>query len=121
MSETGPKLADHQKRQQNRLGSFQKSHCLRHPFAQIDVSWICCKQRLTVERYLNRGGDSGITEYELGEDFIWVRFNGPVKYRYGRFRPGRNHVERMKACAIAGRGLGTYISQNVRDQYEGKE
>ena len=36
--ESGPKLADYDKRQENRLGFFQKRHGFRHPFAEIDVS-----------------------------------------------------------------------------------
>ena len=76
---------------------------------------------MNLERYLNRAGDSGVTEYELGPDFIRVRFLGGVTYRYGKIRPGQDHVERMKAYAVAGRGLGTYISKNVRDLYESKE
>jgi hypothetical protein len=78
-------------------------------------------RRPTLERYLNRSGDSGVTDYELGTDFIRVRFRGGVTYRYGRVSPGQHHVDRMKACAVAGRGLGTYISQNVRNLYETKE
>lgn len=74
-----------------------------------------------MEPYLNLSGESGVTGYELGADFIRVRFQGGVTYRYGQTRPGPHHVARMKACAVAGRGLGTYISQNVRDLYESKE
>ena len=74
-----------------------------------------------MERYLNLSGGSGVTDYELGADFIRVRFRGGVTYRYGRVRPGQHHVDRMKAYAVAGRGLGTYISQNVRNLYESKE
>jgi hypothetical protein len=70
-----------------------------------------------MERYRNLRRDSGVTDYELGRDFIRVRFRGGVTYRYGHVRPGRHHVDRMKALAVAGEGLGTYISQHVRDQY----
>lgn len=72
-------------------------------------------------RYLNRSGDSGVTHYELGEEFIRVRFRGGVTYTYSNVIPGPQDVEQMKACAIAGQGLGTYISQNVGDRYESKE
>jgi hypothetical protein len=74
-----------------------------------------------MERYRNLRGDSGVTDYEVGRDFIRVRFRGGVTYRYGHARPGRHHIDRMKALAAAGQGLGTYISQHVRDQYERKE
>ena len=74
-----------------------------------------------MERYRNLSGDSGVTDYEIGRDFIRIRFRGGLTYRYGHVRPGQHHVDRMKALAIAGQGLGTYISQNVRDQYESTE
>lgn len=74
-----------------------------------------------MERYLNLSGDSGIAGYELGDDFILVQFKGGATYRYGSVKPGQYHVDRMKAHAIAGRGLATYISQNVGDLYESKE
>jgi hypothetical protein len=74
-----------------------------------------------VERYLNLSGDSGVTSYQLGPDFILVRFSAGGTYRYGPVRPGPDHVAEMKARAIAGRGLATYISRHVRDQYERTE
>jgi hypothetical protein len=78
-------------------------------------------RRPTLKRYLNLSGDSGILGYEFGDDFILVEFKSGATYRYGSVRPGQYHVDRMKARAIAGRGLATYISQNVGDLYEGKE
>ena len=74
-----------------------------------------------MERYLNRNGDSGVTDYELGAGFIRVRFRGGATYRYGHIRPGQHDVDQMKGLAVAGRGLGTYISQHVRERYESKE
>jgi hypothetical protein len=69
-----------------------------------------------MRRYLNLAGNSGVTHYEIGADFIRVRFRGEQPpYRYSHARAGQDHVERMKALAVAGRGLGTYISQNVHD------
>jgi hypothetical protein len=69
----------------------------------------------------NLTGDSGVTDYELGADSIRVRFRGGSTYLYSSIRPGQHHVDQMKRRAIAGRGLGTYISQHVREQYERKE
>jgi len=72
-----------------------------------------------MRRYLNLSGSSGVTYYEIGADFIRVKFRGdqPV-YRYSHAGAGKDHVERMKTLAVAGRGLGTYISQNVHDAYD---
>jgi hypothetical protein len=69
-----------------------------------------------MQRYLNLSGDSGVTRYEIGDDYILVKFrNNDRPYRYSYARAGKKHVDRMKALAIAGRMLGTYISQNVHD------
>jgi hypothetical protein len=73
------------------------------------------------QRYQNLQGDSGITYFASGPDWIAVQFKGPVVYVYDGTRPGKTHVEQMKALAIAGRGLGTYISQNVGANYARKQ
>ena len=35
-----------------------------------------------MERYVNQQGDSGVTHYEIGADFIRVQFGGPAIYVY---------------------------------------
>ena len=72
------------------------------------------------ERYGNLSGDSGVTHYVIGSDFIAVQFRGGTVYVYDWSSPGRSHVEQMTARAIAGRGLGTYISQHVKQAYSHK-
>jgi hypothetical protein len=74
-----------------------------------------------VEHYLNLNGDSGVTRYAIGRDFIRVQFRDPTIYVYDYVRPGKHHVDRMKELAVSGRGLGTYISQNVGKAYARKE
>jgi hypothetical protein len=71
-------------------------------------------------RYRNLDGDSGVTDYEAGPDFIVVRFRNGQDYLYDHRRPGRHAVEMMKRRAEAGRGLSTYISQHVRERYAKK-
>ena len=73
------------------------------------------------ERYRNLCGDSGVTYYAIGPDFIAVQFQDPTVYVYDHTRPGRAHVEQMKTCADGGRGLGTYISQHVRKAFSRKQ
>jgi hypothetical protein len=46
-----------------------------------------------MERYLNLNGDSGITRYEVGTDFIRIRFREGIAYRYSYLRPGKYHVD----------------------------
>jgi hypothetical protein len=71
-----------------------------------------------VQRYWNLSGDSGVTAYEIGGDYILIEFRTGRVYRYSHAMAGQNHVEHMKELAVAGRGLSTYISQHVRDHYD---
>jgi hypothetical protein len=73
------------------------------------------------EPYRNLAGDSGVTAYAIGSDFIAVQWKPPAVYVYDDVRPGREHVETMKALAESGRGLGTYISQHVGKAYARKQ
>ena len=68
--------------------------------------------------YRNRNGNSGVAAYSLLDDGIIVRFADGVTYRYGLTQPGRHHIGQMKSLALAGRGLGGYITRYVRDKYE---
>ena len=72
---------------------------------------------MTPVRYGNLSGDSGVTHYAIGADFVAVQFGTPTVYVYDYDQPGRITVEQMKSFALAGRGLGTYISQHVRKAY----
>lgn len=73
-----------------------------------------------MEPYKNLAGNSGVSAYEAGINFITVAFvNGDV-YRYDYNSPGPDATEDMKGLAQAGRGLSTYISQFVRDNYAQK-
>ncbi|HAY35009.1 MAG TPA: hypothetical protein DCY06_12835 [Bacteroidetes bacterium] len=72
-------------------------------------------------RYKNLSGSSGITAYIKGRDYIKVRFIDGTVYTYNYHNPGREHVEKMKKLVEAGRGLSTYISVNVKGNYEQKE
>ncbi len=72
-----------------------------------------------MKRYKNRSGKSGVFLYEIGKDYILVRFVGSaVVYRYSYKRPGKKDVEMMKKLAEEGEGLSTYISQFVREEFE---
>jgi hypothetical protein len=73
------------------------------------------------ERYRNLKGDSGVTYYAIGPDFIAVQFQDPTVYIYDDSRPGHVHVEKMKALAVRGHGLGSYISQHVRKAFVRKQ
>ena len=73
-----------------------------------------------MERYGNRTGKSGVIGFELVDDAIEIEFVGGERYRYGERAPGRAHVANMRRRARMGRGLATYISRFVGDNYEEK-
>lgn len=66
-----------------------------------------------MQRYKNLSGNSGVREYEIGNDFIKVKFHGKTNvYKYSNIITGSHHIECMKRLAIAGIGLCTYITTN---------
>ena len=71
-------------------------------------------------RYRNLSRRSGVVAFETTDDSIILTFVNGERYAYSARRPGRAAVDHMKALALAGRGLGTYVSQRVRDNYERK-
>lgn len=71
-----------------------------------------------MQKYENTSGDSGVSHYEVGENYILVRFVRGGIYKYSYAATGNGHVERMKKLAVSGKGLATYINQYVRDKYE---
>ena len=66
-----------------------------------------------MERYKDKHGNSGVTHYSTGEDFIAIKFkNKSGEYIYDYETNGKEHIEAMKKLAREGRGLSTYISQH---------
>lgn len=73
-----------------------------------------------MERYANRGGNSGVRGYNIGEDYIDVMFSTGAVYRYSYRSAGVAKVEEMKRLAVAGQGLNSYIMRHARFNYERK-
>lgn len=73
-----------------------------------------------MERYANRGGDSGITGYEIAQGQIIVQFSDGSQYLYNSQNPGAATVAEMQRLAAAGQGLNSYISRIVRKNYAQK-
>ncbi len=73
-----------------------------------------------MKRYLGVSGTSGVRAYAISEQAITVQFTDGGVYVYSYASAGRERVEEMKRCALAGRGLSTYISQHVRQAYASK-
>lgn len=72
-----------------------------------------------MESYRNSGGDSGVDSYEIGENYITVKFTNTSKaYTYSYARAGESNVEEMKDLAINGSGLNAYINKYVRNLFD---
>lgn len=72
-----------------------------------------------MEPYKNKQGNSGVLAYELGPDFIRLRFRDRDDvYTYSYRSAGKRKIESMKKLAKTGKGLSTFVSRHVRDQYE---
>lgn len=68
--------------------------------------------------YKNAGGNSGIRAYDIGGDYIDVKFSTGRVYRYSYGRAGKENVEEMKRLAMQGYGLNSYIMRNVKNDYD---
>lgn len=73
-----------------------------------------------MQRYKNLQRNSGVLAFELGDDFIKVEFENHGVYLYTAESAGREKIEAMKKRALAGKGLSTFISQHVKNQYASK-
>ena len=71
-------------------------------------------------RYKNLSGHSGVAAYETTTDSITLTFVDGGRYLYTSVSVGRTALDRMIALAKAGRGLSTFVSQRVRENYERK-
>ncbi|CAN5496696.1 hypothetical protein BH10BDE1_BH10BDE1_23770 [soil metagenome] len=74
----------------------------------------------SMEKYSDHGGDSNVSRYEIGLDYLKVEFGDGGVYLYDYAKPGRESVEHMKKLAAAGQGLNSFINTNVRKNYSKK-
>lgn len=70
--------------------------------------------------YENLSGNSGVTAYEIGDDWIKVQFRYGWIYLYTVESAGSTNIEEMKPLAQSGQGLSGFISQNVKSDYAEK-
>jgi hypothetical protein len=73
-----------------------------------------------MENYKNNNGDSGVSGYQIGSDYIWVEFSTGSIYEYDYSVTGSSHVETMKNLARSGSGLNGYINSYVKFKYSKK-
>lgn len=72
-----------------------------------------------MERYRNSSGNSGVSAYEIGPDYILIKFSGNSRiYRYSYQKAGQHHVETMKRLAQRGSGLNSYVNRYVKNLYD---
>jgi hypothetical protein len=72
-----------------------------------------------IEIYRNSGGNSGVSTYQIGSDFIIVKFSGTASpYKYSYQKAGQSHVENLKQLARRGSGLNSYIYKYVKNLYD---
>ena len=70
-----------------------------------------------MEKYKNLAGNSRVVAYEIGRDHIKVKFRDDSVYLYNYVCPGRQALEEMKALALRGQGLFTFINSRVNNNY----
>jgi len=69
--------------------------------------------------YANRGGNSNVESYEIGNDFIAVKFKRTLKiYVYSYSTAGAQNVDRAKQLAENGSGLNSHIMLNMKNDFE---
>lgn len=73
-----------------------------------------------MQPYKNLSGTSGVVAFESGDHHIDIEFEGSQRYRYDYATPGKWEVEIMKSLAHTGKGLATFINQNVRERFAAK-
>ena len=56
------------------------------------------------------GKQSGVTAFEIGDDYIKVRFTNFKTYKYSVMMNGRTVIDHMKSLALRQEGLSTFIS-----------
>ena len=69
------------------------------------------------KRYKNLSGHSTVARYEILKDAVTIRFADHTVYIYTNQTADPENISKMKALAIAGKGLGTFIDANVKERF----
>jgi len=69
-------------------------------------------------KYKNKKGNSGVVAFQIGEDFIKVKFKDGNLYKYTFSSAGKENITKMKELAKMGERLSTFISTTVKDAFE---
>jgi len=74
-----------------------------------------------MKKYQNIDRDSGVDSFEIGLDYIRIKFSNNSVYLYTYSSAGREKIEKMKVLAELGEGLNSFINRVVKRKYEKKE
>jgi len=69
------------------------------------------------KNYDNFEGEPIVSAYEIGPDFIKLKFNNGATYLYDYGTTGPDNIEMMKDLAKSGSGLDGFIGDEVRKAY----
>jgi len=70
--------------------------------------------------YKNVSGDSKVVRYHLAKDAVTIRFADRSVYIYTNQSTDPATIKKMKTLALAGKGLGTFITSTVKDRFSRK-
>ena len=73
-----------------------------------------------MQRYKNLSGHSKVARYLIVKDGMTIQFADSSVYRYTNQTADPANISKMKALAVAGKGLGTFIETNLKDRYSHK-
>ena len=75
-----------------------------------------------MQTYRDINGDSGVSAYDFGDDWIIVQFKRGGTYEYRAAKIGYTHISTMKRLADSGDGLNAYINthKDVKLGYSSK-
>ena len=66
----------------------------------------------------NEKSTRGVKAYEIGDDYITISFHqGSYDYKFTYESAGKGVVEVMKLMAKEGKGLGAFLSTQVKEKY----
>lgn len=78
-------------------------------------------EKIKFATYENLGGNSGVSDYQIGAEFIRVQFSTGAIYLYTYASAGKRNIESMKVLAKEGQGLNGYINRKDRYRYARRE
>ncbi len=70
-----------------------------------------------MQHYQNLSGKSGVSNYAISDDAILVEFRSGATYLYTEAQVGKTNFSAMQDLAKQGKGLSTFIAQQIRKTF----